>query len=168
MGWIFITMKVSAVTVSQFPEEQYKQWREDFRQLNGLFWRIPILASTGIGGLWFGVATIKLSFFARTGLLSFAVMYCCVMIIVIWRLRMRVMKSILTWLDEVEGREPRHSNHIVASLFIFLMATAGLGTFIAIFNQDTLFNKPVAQKNVVKYERTICFIRDSSIECDSF
>lgn len=119
--------------------EQYRQWREDFRQLNSLFWRIPILASTGVGGLWLGVATLEISKPARTIILLFAVMFCGIMMLVIWRLRMSVMKRLLVWLDEVEGNEPRRTNHIVASAFLFLLAVAGMGSFTAVFFQESLF-----------------------------
>lgn len=133
---------------SKYPEEQYKQWREDFRQLNSLFWRTPILASTGIGGLWFGIATLDITTPARTALLSFSVLYCIVMMIIVWRLRMRVMSRLLEWLDEIEGFEGRRSNHVVAVAFMLLMGIACLGSFVAIFNQDNLFPDAETQSDM--------------------
>lgn len=65
----------------------YNQNCQDFRSLNEIMWRVPILAMSLTGGLGIAIATFDLSNPARQALLVFAGLGNVIFILVLFRLR---------------------------------------------------------------------------------
>ena len=84
----------------------YNQNFENIRALNTLMWRIPLIAMTLTGGLWFGVSNVPkeggLSLL-RIALLGVAAVGDLLLILVLERLR-HIIGEYLSWLEDANFR----------------------------------------------------------------
>lgn len=119
--------------------EAYAQNYEQFRSLNQIMWRVPVLAMTLTGGLWFGVSTILDRPLLVSVLLLTAVVGNLAFVAILFRFR-HVMQCYMDWLERADeqcyvnaslypdasGRLERFANRnkMVRSLFSLMLAWA--------------------------------------------
>jgi hypothetical protein len=121
--------------------EIYKQLCEEFRSLNNLFWRVPVLAMTLNGAIGVALGSVKLTAPMQTALLLFVSACNLCFIAILWRLRMQVMEDVLNRIAEIEHRRrPKPRFHIIHA-FTLVLLSASLFAFISIFYRDLFFPK---------------------------
>lgn len=115
----------------------YEQNCEDFRSLNEIMWRLPVIVMTLTGGLWFGLATLNFSTAARIGLLLLAAGANVGFIVALYRLRFIIGKL----LDSIHAYQetPKGSGYIVVSVFAVMMGATAVGSVFAACNFETFF-----------------------------
>ena len=116
----------------------YQQHCEDFRSLNNIFWRVPILAMAITGGLGFAIGTFNLNPVIQQALLYFVALCNVGFIIILWRLRVSVMESLLAQICEYEGRAKSGSPFRVMSVFAIIMGVAASFAFYAAVHHETV------------------------------
>ncbi len=129
--------------------EIYKQLCEEFRSLNGIFWRVPTIAMTLNGGVALALGSVRLTHPMQVALLVFVGICNFSFILILWRLRMQVMESILDRIRELEHRpKPRGRFHIMF-VFMALLFVAGTFSITAVFFRDTFL--PQAEPNNIQH-----------------
>jgi len=125
--------------------EVYRQHYEQFRDLNGHMWKIPMIALTLTGGLWLGVVKAEGNIFAQSSLLLLASVANLALVIVLRRIRY-VMACILGKLKEMapedfvdaqgDGAFCHGRNMVVKSFSVLLILASVLSSiyFINIVN----------------------------------
>lgn len=124
--------------------EIYKQWCEDFRSLNEIMWRVPVILMTLTGGLLFAIAKFDMSSLARSGLLLFVAAMNIVFIIVLFRLR-SVMESILVKIKYFEGTTHKKWFYTVRCFAAGMIFVSVLCVFAAIKQESVFKNRAVSQ-----------------------
>ena len=117
----------------------YEQNCEDFRSLNNIMWRVPILVMSLTGGLLVAVATFDLSDPARQGILVFAALVNLAFIIVLFRLRF-VMDRILKQVHDYQGTEYQKGFCVVRTLSAILFISM-IGSIYSAYNVSDVFRK---------------------------
>jgi hypothetical protein len=108
----------------------YEQLCSDFRGLNTILWQMPVIFTTLTGGLWYAVASLDLTDYARSALLVFAGLANLIMIAALIRLRF-VMERLRTKIVALDQRpSPGGSYFTVGALSLLLLLTA-VGSFVA-------------------------------------
>lgn len=131
----------------------YQQNCEEFRSLNGFFWKIPIIMMTLNGGLWYSVASLDLSTAAQRGVLSFAVFANLVMVVGLWRLR-SVMQTLLTSIHQYQGTTLSGRSRIIQVLFQLLLIFAAIGAFAAALDPEGYFTRGIDSASRMEASRT--------------
>lgn len=101
----------------------YEQNCEDFRSLNDIMWKVPLLVMSLTGGLGVAVATFDLADSARCALLIFIGSINVAFILVLYRLRF-VMDKLLKRIHEFQGTEHKYGYYVVTILSLILLAGA--------------------------------------------
>ena len=127
----------------------YVQNCEDFRSLNNIMWRVPILVMSLTGGLLVAVATFELSDPARQGILVFAGLINLAFIVVLYRLRY-VMDRILKQIHAYQGTKYQKGFRVVLTLSAILLISM-LGSFYSAWEVSDMFRTSV----------------DASLECEN-
>jgi hypothetical protein len=117
----------------------YAQLCDEFRSLNNIFWRVPILAMSLNGGVGFALGSIRLSPQMQTALLIFMFLCNVCFIFILWRLRMQVMQEVLNRIAEMEHRHPRRPHFHIVYVFMLVLATAGSFSLVSIFYREAFF-----------------------------
>jgi len=117
----------------------FEQNCQDFRSLNEIMWKIPIIVITLTGGLWFGVGSMNISDHAKTALLLLAGSTNLIFIVVLFRLRY-VMNNILKEVKKYQGIQPGVA-YIFVSLFSLLLMFSATVSFYASY-RGAVFYKP--------------------------
>lgn len=117
----------------------FEQNCEDFRSLNEIMWKIPIIVITLTGGLWFGVGSMDISNSARTLLLVLAGAANVIFIAVLIRLRY-VMNQILKNIKMYQGL-PLGRGYVFVCLFSMLLAFAAVASFYAAVSGSVFYKK---------------------------
>lgn len=127
--------------------EIYKQRCKDFRSLNEIMWRVPVMLMTITGGLWFAIAKFEMSNLSRIALLIFAAVVNLLFTIVLYRLR-GIMEGILVMIHDYEKIEHKKGFQTVRC-FIIGMILIAASSAVAAFNIDKVFIAKVGTANVV-------------------
>ncbi len=116
----------------------YEQDGTHFRALNEILWRIPALAMTLTGGLWFGIATIDTQqYLIKIGMFLLSAAGNVAFMFAIWRLRIGVMERYLVRMSQFSTlpsvEKPPYvpkvlveSNYAVIALFSFMLLMASV------------------------------------------
>lgn len=113
-------------------KEIYIQICEDFRSLNNILWKTPMLAITITGGLWFAVAKFEVSSQAKAIALYFTSFLDVVFIIIIWRLRVLLGKILKRKLEFEE--QPQTRGGLVVGLFALMLCASAVVSFLFAMN----------------------------------
>jgi len=119
----------------------FGQWCEDFRALQGVFWRVPFFAMTITGGL--GAAI--LAFDGPTELKRFILFFVAIcnvsLIFIAWRIR-GTMEALLIKIHKFEGLKKPLSSFFVLRVFTFLFLMVALAAALgSIFGDNSWFDK---------------------------
>jgi len=122
------------------PKEQiiYQQQCEDFRSLNNIFWRVPLLAMTITGGIGFAIGTVSFNPVVQKALLYFIALCDIGFVIILWRLRVSVMDRLLTEICQFEGRKKDAYPYRVMAVFALILGLAAFFSIYAAWNYDQL------------------------------
>ena len=115
----------------------YEQTCEDFRSLNDIMWRVPIMVMTLTGGLGVAIATFDLSDPARRAISIFAAVINIAFIGVLIRLRI-VMQKLLQRIHAYQGTTSGNG-FIVVGIFSLMLAVAASGSLYFAWNADDVF-----------------------------
>src|SRR5262249_9707143 len=119
----------------------YAQLCDEFRSLNAIFWRVPILAMSLNGGVGFALGSIKLTSPMQIALLVFIFLCNVSFIFILCRLRMRVMQDVLDRIAEFEHRPLRPARFHVVYAFMAILGTAAIFSVFAIPYRDVFFQR---------------------------
>ena len=108
----------------------FEQNCQDFRSMNEIMWRVPIIVITLTGGLWFGVSSIDISDEAKKYLLWLAGAANVVFIVVLIRLRY-VMNGILRDIKSFQGKQPGLGFIFVGFFSVLLLFSAVVSFYAA-------------------------------------
>lgn len=122
----------------------FEQNCEDFRSLNEIMWKIPIIVITLTGGLWFGVGSLDISSSAKTSLLFLTGAANVIFILVLIRLRY-VMNQILKEIRKYQGRS-LGLGYVFICLFSSLLAFSAGVSFYAAGKGAVFYKKEVSDK----------------------
>lgn len=127
------------MTADEKDKAIFDQNCEDFRSLNEIMWKVPIIVITLTGGLWFGVGSMNIADQAKTSLLILAGIANLIFIAVLFRLRY-VMNKILKEIKRYQGLQP-------GIAYVFVILFSGLLLFSACVSlyaacSGTVFYKP--------------------------
>jgi hypothetical protein len=117
----------------------FEQNCQDFRSLNEIMWKIPIIVITLTGGLWFGVGSIDISNNAKTALLILTGTANVIFILVLIRLRY-VMNQILKGIKIYQGL-PLGRGYVFVFLFSMVLAVAAIVSFYAAVSGSVFYKK---------------------------
>jgi hypothetical protein len=126
----------------------FEQNSEHIRSLNQIMWKVPLLAMTLTGGLWFAVATTPtLTRPAQIGFMLLAAIANIALVLVLARIRF-VMQGYIERVELFyeEGR-PRTDHrllrkNLVVIVFAVVLTTSAYGSLYAIWN-DVFVTPPV-------------------------
>jgi hypothetical protein len=124
----------------EFQLEIYRQLCEDFRELDKVFWQIPVLALTLTGSLGFAVATFDMLPSLRSALLMFMGVTNLLALTTLARLRGSVMQRILVVKRQLEGTSPRGPSYIVVCCFGIVLTLTAVFSFYAAMNPREFFS----------------------------
>ncbi|TWJ26543.1 hypothetical protein [Geobacter argillaceus] len=130
----------------------FEQNCQDFRSLNEIMWRVPIIVITLTGGLWFGVGSIDTSEEAKKYLLYLAGGANITFILVLIRLRL-VMQGILRDIKDFQCKQLGRGYFFVI-LFSILLAFAALVSFHAASEGSAYYAKKTYGASEAKMEKT--------------
>lgn len=147
----------------------FEQNCEDFRSLNEIMWKIPIIVITLTGGLWFGVGSMNISNDAKTYLLVLAGAANVIFILVLIRLRF-VMNQILKDIKAYQVKSMGWG-YIFVGLFSLLLAFSAVVSFYAACKGAVFFTKGknavieiTSEKTTEKLSRNPSFNTSNTIE----
>jgi hypothetical protein len=109
----------------------------EFRSLNDIMWRVPIIVTTLTGGLWFGVGSMNIPDSAKKWLLLLVGIANIIFILVLFRLRY-LMDGILKDIKDYQGKQMGHG-YITVSLFSLLLIFSAVGSFYAACKGSTFY-----------------------------
>jgi hypothetical protein len=126
----------------------FEQNSEHIRSLNQIMWKVPLLAMTLTGGLWFAVATTPvLTRPAQVGFLLLAAIANIALVFVLARIRFVMQGYIERVKDFYEAGHP-HTDHwllrknLVVCIFALVLTISGVGSLYAIWKD--VFTTPPA------------------------
>lgn len=133
----------------------YVEWNQNFRHLNEIMWKVPVMAMSLTGGLWFGIASLDISCNMRVALLALSGLSNSIFIFVLWRLR-SIMAMYLEKIRSFEGRPSDFGYKVVIGFSIILLTSAVI-CFYIIGHMDQFF-KPksiILKKEIIYVERKL-------------
>ena len=107
----------------------YQENCTNFRHLNEILWRVPVLAMTLTGGLWFGIASLNISNNIRIVLLLLSCVANLIFIVVLFRLR-KIMDRYLRDIRNFENKELSHGYIVVSFFSLLLFVSASCCAYI--------------------------------------
>jgi hypothetical protein len=122
----------------QVSDTVYKQWCEDFRAINEIFWRVPVIAMTLTGGIAFGVGSLKFSQHMQSAMFYFLALCNFCFIVIVWRLRLGVMESLLRRIHKFEGRVKPRMSYAVVAVFTMLFGITAIFSVYAASHRDAI------------------------------
>lgn len=112
----------------------------DFRSMNEILWKVPIIVITLTGGLWFGVGSMDISDDAKKYLLYLAGAANITFILVLFRLRW-VMGRTLEGIKAFQGRQTGFQ-YIFVILFSIMLGFSAYVSFYAATKGAVFYKKP--------------------------
>lgn len=118
----------------------YQERCQNFRSLNDLMWKIPFIAMTLTGGLWFGVASLDFSNEMRKALLFLSAVSNCLFVIVLYRVR-SILAKYLEWMREFESeKKSKKLGYCVVTCFSIILIVASLLSAVICYNIEKFFS----------------------------
>lgn len=115
----------------------YEEQCQSFRALQEILWKIPVIAMTLTGGLWFGVATLKITNEMRVIILLLSALSNLVFIIALFRVR-QIMARYLKEKCKFEGRSADFG-FVVVTLFAIILLFSCAASIYVICNMSYYF-----------------------------